>query len=166
MVDIYDCPACAAHLHRPLLHSGNQAKTKPGAVQPQEQKAVAEENACPECVFADDHCSQCGDSVCEKHIRCATGIAGSLSAELRDHLLEQYGNQIFCPLCFQGKMMRLSREIGQGGSRSKPKKLFNMPLILVLFALVFLITLGPKRCVAEHLNQQESATHESPPGSP
>lgn len=167
MVDIYDCPACKSHLHRPLFQSEDTGGHKPMS-DGRSAPFQASSDSCADCAFGDFECRQCGDTVCGQHVHRATNVARSLSPELRDHLLEQYTDQTFCPLCFQGKIMRLTRDLhhGRGHLGQRPKKLFNTPLILILFALIFLITLGPKRCVAERTSHQDPSYYESTSGNP
>ena len=77
--------------------------------------------------------------------------------ELRDELLSRHGDDDLCPPCFQAKIIRLTREIRHGnvlGKRKKPN-FFNVPVVLTLFTLLFLLTLGPRQCSHPGANPDE-----------
>ena len=130
---LYVCPSCRAELKQTLAQT------------PQVKPTQDQLEDCQDCVFGQVNCFDCGDPICESHIRTVEKYAPYFSKELADVLISKYGSRIYCPLCFQNLSKWFSFEATRVGGIKKPP-LFNWPLILGTLSLMFIIMIGVKQC--------------------
>ncbi len=133
---LFICPTCHAELKQVLVR-------KP---EPKKMEAMVGglSRACPECSMGEMHCFSCDDSICESHIRTFEKYAHYFSPELGERLIGQYGNRIYCPLCFQAIFKRFSLEVGRPATTRR--RTFRLPVILGLLIVVLIIVLAAQRC--------------------
>jgi len=146
---LFSCPTCHTEIKQPLSRRPEE-KQSSGTTQTGE---------CPDCAFSDLHCFTCDDSICESHIRTFEKYAAYVSPELGEQLIENFGNRIYCPLCFQNSFNRFTVAIRQAKPEKKPK-FFNVPLILFLAIIFLILMMGLRNCDASTSLMNRQKTHE------
>lgn len=141
---IFDCEHCHAELKQNLVRGPEAASD-----------AVSSPNtACEDCMFSDLQCMDCGDPICEKHVRTIGKYAKYLSPEPAALLEQRYGSHVFCPLCFQAAVSRPLYPIKEVGEK---KPTFRAGVILALSVAFFVIVVGLRNCSKADIESLRSA---------
>ena len=143
----YLCDNCHAELRQQLVRP------------PRTNQDPRREADCARCAGSDLYCLDCGDPICGEHIRTVDKYATFLSPELAMEISALHGGQIYCPLCFQALMRRVTGNLSAGVSRSGSS--FNLPVILMLLSLVLIIMIGLERCEGRHQLLEETSLEQA-----